>query len=60
MPARTRLSPSIFQLPVEKMRDGYYSDTYFNRANEILIADNYFPRVRKFGTYFRMACVSIF
>jgi nicotinate phosphoribosyltransferase len=43
---RQRLSPAIFQLPVEKMREGYYSDTYFNRAREILVADNYRPRVR--------------
>ena len=46
MPARQRLSPTIFQLPVEKMREGYYSDTYFNRAKEIMIADRYSPRVR--------------
>ncbi len=46
MPARQRLSPAIFQLPVEKMREGYYSDTYFNRAKEIMIADRYSPRVR--------------
>jgi len=46
MPPRQRLSPAIFQLPVEKMREGYYSDTYFNRAKEIMIADGYSPRVR--------------
>ncbi|MBV8601516.1 MAG: quinolinate phosphoribosyl transferase, partial [Candidatus Eremiobacteraeota bacterium] len=46
MPPRRRLSPATFQLPVEKMRDGYYSDVYFNRAREILVADNYCPRVR--------------
>jgi nicotinate phosphoribosyltransferase len=28
------------------MRDGYYSDTYFNRAREILERDGYRPRVR--------------
>jgi nicotinate phosphoribosyltransferase len=28
------------------MRDGYYSDTYFNRAREILEADRFHPRVR--------------
>lgn len=28
------------------MREGYYSDVYFNRAEEILIADAYAPRVR--------------
>jgi len=46
MQARRRLSPAIFQLPVDKMREGYYSDVYFNRAKEILIADGYKPRVR--------------
>jgi nicotinate phosphoribosyltransferase len=43
---RHRLDPAIFNLPVEKMREGYYSDTYFNRAREILERDNYHPRVR--------------
>jgi len=41
-----RLNPEIFHLPVEKMRAGYYSDTYFNRAREILERDGYHPRVR--------------
>ena len=41
-----RLDPGIFNLPVEKMRSGYYSDTYFNRAREILERDRYHPRVR--------------
>jgi nicotinate phosphoribosyltransferase len=31
-----RLDPDIFQLPVEKMRAGYYSDKYFVRAREVL------------------------
>ena len=31
-----RLEPSIFQLPVEKMRSGYYSDKYFVRARDVL------------------------
>jgi len=43
---RRRLDPAILNLPVEKMRDGYYSDVYFNRAREILEADGYHPRVR--------------
>src|SRR3984885_3907540 len=43
---RQRLDPAIFHLPLEKMRDGYYSDTYFNRAREILNRDGYHPRVR--------------
>jgi len=41
-----RLDPHIFNLPVEKMRAGYYSDTYFNRAREILGRDDHHPRVR--------------
>ena len=39
-----RLDPHIFHLPVDKMRTGYYSDTYFNRAREILERDGYQPR----------------
>lgn len=43
---KPRLRPEIFNLPVEKMRDGYYSDTYFNRARLILERDGYHPIVR--------------
>jgi nicotinate phosphoribosyltransferase len=43
---RRRLDPVILNLPVEKMRDGYYSDVYFNRARAILEKDGYHPRVR--------------
>lgn len=43
---KPRLDPSIFNLPVEKMRAGYYSDTYFNRSREILERDAYHPVVR--------------
>ena len=43
---RKRLDPAIFNLPVEKMRAGYYSDAYFNRAREILERDGYHPVVR--------------
>ncbi len=45
MARRPRLDPHIFNLPVEKMRSGYYSDKYFVRAREVLIADAYRPRV---------------
>ena len=41
-----RLAPHVFNLPVEKMRAGYYSDTYFNRAREILERDGHHPRAR--------------
>ena len=33
---RERLAPSTFRLPVEKIRDGYYSDAYFNYTKELL------------------------
>lgn len=42
---RPRLDPEIFNLPVDKMRSGYYSDKYFVRARETLVADGYRPRV---------------
>ena len=45
MSARRRLDPEIFNLPVAKMRAGYYSDKYFVRAREILLADRYRPRL---------------
>ena len=45
MPPRPRLDPAIFQLPVERMRAGYYSDKYFVRARELLLADRHRPRV---------------
>jgi len=45
MPRRPRLDPSIFHLPIEKMRDGYYSDKYFVRSREILLADQARPHV---------------
>src|SRR5258705_403306 len=31
-PRKKRLDPAIFHLPVDKMREGYYSDKYFVRA----------------------------
>ncbi len=45
MPRRPRLDPEIFHLPVERMREGYYSDKYFVRAREILVADGFHPHV---------------
>jgi len=42
---RKRLDPAVFHLPVERMRQGYYSDKYFVRAREILRADQHSPRV---------------
>jgi nicotinate phosphoribosyltransferase len=40
-----RLAPDIFDLPVEKMRAGYYTDAYFNHARETLLADGRRPQV---------------
>lgn len=42
---RTRLDPEIFNLPVDRMRTGYYSDKYFVRARETLVEDHYRPQV---------------
>ena len=42
---RTRLQPEIFDLPVEKMRAGWYTDTYFNHARDTLLQDERRPRV---------------
>ncbi|MBI5143580.1 MAG: nicotinate phosphoribosyltransferase [Candidatus Omnitrophica bacterium] len=40
-----RLSPPIFNLPVEKIKKGWYSDKYFIRTREVLLKDNYHPDV---------------
>ncbi len=40
-----RLAPEIFDLPVEKMREGYYTDAYFNHTRDALLADGRHPRV---------------
>ena len=39
------MAPSVFRLPVEKIRDGYYSDAYFNLTKSLLEADGHHPRV---------------
>jgi quinolinate phosphoribosyl transferase-like protein len=44
--ARTdRLPASTFRLPVEKIRAGYYSDSYFVLTKELLEAEGRHPRV---------------
>jgi nicotinate phosphoribosyltransferase len=45
MPRKQRLDPAILHLPVEKMREGYYSDKYFVRARDVLLEDRHRPRV---------------
>src|SRR5436853_6818338 len=33
---RERLEPEIFRLPVDRLREGYYSDAYFNFTKQLL------------------------
>jgi nicotinate phosphoribosyltransferase len=40
-----RLDPDVFRLPVERIRDGYYSDAYFNLTKELLEAEGRTPQV---------------
>jgi nicotinate phosphoribosyltransferase len=41
----TRLDPEIFRLPVQRIREGYYSDAYFVYTKELLEAERRHPRV---------------
>ncbi len=41
----TRLDPATFRLPVERIRDGYYSDAYFVSTKQLLEADGRHPQV---------------
>jgi nicotinate phosphoribosyltransferase len=42
---RERLSPEVFRLPVERIRDGYYSDAYFNFTRQLLRERGEHPHV---------------
>jgi nicotinate phosphoribosyltransferase len=42
---KRRLPPEIFDLPVDKMRGGYYTDAYFNHTRATLLNDGRRPRV---------------
>src|SRR4051812_50115610 len=42
---RERLGSEVFRLPVERIRDGYYSDAYFNHAKTLLEQEGRHPRV---------------
>jgi nicotinate phosphoribosyltransferase len=44
-PSRQRLAPEVFDLPVEKMRAGWYTDAYFNHSRAALLADGRHPHV---------------
>jgi nicotinate phosphoribosyltransferase len=41
----TRLDPAIFRLPVERIRQGYYSDAYFVYTKELLEHEGHHPHV---------------
>jgi nicotinate phosphoribosyltransferase len=43
--SRTRLPSEVFDLPLEKMRAGYYSDAYFNYTKHVLEVHDHHPRV---------------
>src|SRR5919202_293689 len=42
---RSRLDPSVFRLPVERIREGYYSDAYFNFTKQLLEERGQRPQV---------------
>ena len=44
-PRRDRLSSAVFRLPIERIRDGYYSDNYFNLTKELLAREELRPGV---------------
>ena len=42
---RQRLDPEVFRLPVEKIREGYYTDAYFNFTKQLLEDEGRHPNV---------------
>ncbi len=42
---RTRLDPEVFRLPVDKIREGYYTDAYFNLTRQLLVELGHRPAV---------------
>ncbi len=42
---RPRLPAEVFALPVQRLREGYYSDAYFNFSKQALEAHDLHPRV---------------
>ena len=42
---RTRLDPEVFRLPVDKIREGHYTDAYFNFTRQLLVDLNHRPAV---------------
>jgi nicotinate phosphoribosyltransferase len=42
---RKRLDPAVFRLPADEIRQGSYTDKYFERTREVLRADSHSPHV---------------
>jgi nicotinate phosphoribosyltransferase len=42
---RQRLDPEVFRLPVDRIRDGYYTDAYFNFTRQLLVETGHRPAV---------------
>lgn len=42
---RHRLAPEVFALPVDRIREGYYTDAYFNGSKRVLEAKGRHPTV---------------
>jgi nicotinate phosphoribosyltransferase len=45
MPEHERLPPDTFRLPVDRIRQGYYSDAYFVTTKRLLEQENHHPHV---------------
>jgi nicotinate phosphoribosyltransferase len=45
VPTRSRLDPEVFALPVEKIREGYYTYAYFNFTRQLLVETGHRPAV---------------
>ncbi len=43
--ARERLAPGVFDLPVDRIRRGFYTDVYFNRTKSVLERKGMHPHV---------------
>lgn len=45
VPSQVRLDPDVFRLPVDRLREGYYSDAYFVYTKQLLEDVGHRPRV---------------
>ena len=42
---RQRLDPEVFRLPVDRIREGWYTDAYFNLTRQLLVETGHRPAV---------------